>query len=76
MGRVKCPITMDFPQNAQTVLLDVAEVSRRLSVTPRTVGRYITSGRLRCIKLGTHKQARRRISEADLLAFIEEARRS
>ncbi|OHA80339.1 MAG: hypothetical protein A2V96_01220 [Candidatus Yonathbacteria bacterium RBG_16_43_6] len=48
-------------------LLTITEIAKILRVHPRTVNRYIESGRLRASKLGTW-----RIRQSDLNAFLED----
>ncbi len=52
------------------VLLTIAEVARRLSVSKRTVTRWIERGELAVHRLGRSI----RISEADLSAFLAQRR--
>jgi excisionase family DNA binding protein len=55
--------------NQETRLLTVREVAERLSVTPRTVHRYLADGKLPRVQLSERAV---RIRETDLQAFIEE----
>lgn len=48
-------------------LLTITEIAKILRVHPRTVNRYIESGRLKASKLGTW-----RIKQSDLNAFLED----
>jgi excisionase family DNA binding protein len=48
-------------------LLTIPEIAKILRVHPRTVNRYIESGRLKASKLGTW-----RIKQSDLSIFLDE----
>lgn len=51
-------------------VLSVPEVAEELRVSPRTVERLLSEGRLRSFRLGT----RRLIDRVDLEAFVEQAK--
>jgi excisionase family DNA binding protein len=62
-------------QNDEMTLLKVPEAARLLSVHPRTVKEWIKSGKLPVVHLHDGPTGRR-VSESDLLAFIESRRAS
>ena len=55
-------------QTKPAKLLTISEVARRLSVTPRTVHRYLAAGKLPRVQLSERAV---RIREGDLERFIE-----
>lgn len=52
-------------------LLSTAEAAERLGVSPSTVERYIHSGAIRVVELGTSRRQKWRIRPDDLMDFIE-----
>ena len=52
-------------------LLTIGDVEERLSLSRSSVYKLLDSGRLRSVKLGSHKTSPRRIYDADLNAYIE-----
>lgn len=54
-----------------TALMDVNDVAKALKVSPHTVRRWASEGKLKRIKLGT----RTLFDPADVAAFVEEARK-
>lgn len=57
-------------RNAPTVLIDVPEAARRLSVSRRTIDRLMRTGHIPCVHIGRAV----RIAEADLDDYIDSLR--
>lgn len=49
----------------------IEEVAKRLKVHDRTVRRYIKSGDLKAVNLGSDSQPNWRIQEEDFLSFLD-----
>jgi excisionase family DNA binding protein len=58
--------------NTAVALMDIGDVSRALRVSPHTVRRWASQGRLRKIKLGS----RTLFDPGDVFRFVEEARKA
>lgn len=54
-------------------LISPVEAARRLNVSSESVRRWIASGELRGIRLGSGANAKYRVSQADLEAFVRPA---
>jgi excisionase family DNA binding protein len=52
-------------------LYTIEEVAQKLKVHDRTVRRYIKSGDLKAVNLGSESQPNWRIQDIDFLAFLE-----
>jgi len=56
-------------------LLTIAQVAKRLNISPSATANLIHRGELRCVKLGAGLRAPVRVDEADLETYIQKHKR-
>lgn len=60
--------------NESLTLLTYQDVADRLKVSDRTVYSWVKAGRLKAVKLGTHRNSPARVDPRDLQSFIDQIR--